>query len=143
MKKRSFFLPLLAILSLTSCQTTPPAASSGDRFAAADANHDGKLSRQEAMDYFATQIFESRDLNHDGKLTWREWHVRGAEERKAGFDNADKDKDGTVDLAEAKAYAHKRGLYAEEFGKADTNHDGFVTREEAQAFVAAVEGPPR
>ena len=65
------------------------------------------------------------------------------EERKAYFDNADKDKDGTVDLAEARAYARKRGLYAEEFRKADTNHDGFVTREEAQVFVAKVEGPPR
>ena len=143
MKKRSFFLPLLATLSLPSCQTTPPAASPGDRFAAADANHEGKLSRGEAMDYFATQIFESRDLNHDGRLTWQEWHVPGAQHRKADFDAADKDKDGTVGLAEAKAYARKRGLFAEEFRKADTNHDGFVTRAEAQAFVAEVEGPPR
>jgi hypothetical protein len=62
---------------------------------------------------------------------------------KADFDAADKDKDGTVELAEAKAYARKRGLFAEEFRKADTNHDGFITRTEAQAFVAEVEGPPR
>jgi hypothetical protein len=143
MNKYFFFFTIPAALSLAACGTMQPGAGKTDRFAAADANHDGKLSRAEAMDYFATEIFESRDLNHDGKLTWAEWNVPGAHHKKADFDAANTDKDETVDLAEAKAYARKRGLFATEFRKADTNNDGFVTRAEAKAFVADVEGPPR
>lgn len=143
MNKCSFFFTILAALSLAACGTTQSGAGKTDRFAAADANHDGKLSRAEAMDYFATEIFESRDLNHDGRVTWEEWNVPGAHRKKADFDAADTNKDGMVDMAEAKAYARKRGLFATEFHKADTDHDGFVTRAEAKAFVADVEGPPR
>jgi hypothetical protein len=143
MNKCSFLFTILATLSLGACATTQSGAGKTDRFAAADANHDEKLSRAEAMDYFATEIFESRDLNHDGKLTWAEWNVPGAHHKKVDFDAADTNKDGMVDTAEAKAYARKRGLFATEFRKADTDRDGFVTRAEAKAFVADVEGPPR
>jgi hypothetical protein len=144
-------IPCLAggcVLTLVGCatsssQTGSTTGEAPDRFAQADKNHDGKLGRDEASDYFVGQIFASRDLNHDGKLTWAEWNVPGADRSKAKFNAADKDKDGSLSLEEALAYGRKGHAFEKEFKAADTNHDGFVTREEAQAFQASTEGPPR
>src|SRR5262245_66498424 len=44
-----------------------------DSFDIADANHDGKLSREEAGDYLVYVVFAARDKNHDGRLTQAEW----------------------------------------------------------------------
>lgn len=46
-----------------------------ERFAAADKNGDGKLSRDEVAEgspYLADK-FDERDLNHDGFLSWEEF----------------------------------------------------------------------
>lgn len=136
------------LLALAGCatngnQTAEQNGGAPDRFAEADTNHDGKLSPDEASDYFVGQIFASRDLNHDGELTWEEWNVPGADRSKAKFSAADTDKNGSLSLPEALAYGRKRHAFEKEFKAADTNHDGFVTREEAQAFRASTEGPPR
>ena len=128
---------------LVSCKTTQTTPTSQERFAAADANHDGKLSSEEAHDYFAAKIFESRDLNHDGKLTWEEWNVPGSGRTRKQFNAADTNHDGFVTLEEAKAYGRKVHLFEKEFREADTNHDGYVTLQEAQAYYASKEGPPR
>ena len=109
----------------------------------ADVNHDGKLSQDESSDYFVGQIFVARDLNHDGKLTWEEWHVPGAQESKAKFNQADTNHDGELSMEEAKARGRKIALFSKQFSEADTNHDGAVTRAEAQAYSASKEGDPR
>lgn len=151
----TFFSKYLASCLATGCllgfagcasgsnQAGSASGATPDRFAQADTNHDGKLSPDEASDYFVGQIFASRDLNHDGKLTWEEWNVPGADQSKAKFNAADKNKDGSLSLEEALAYGRERHAFEKEFKKADTNHDGFVTRKEAQAFQADTEGPPR
>jgi Ca2+-binding EF-hand superfamily protein len=132
------------LIILAGCATSSKTGSEiTDRFGQADTNHDGKLSPEEASDFFVSQIFASRDLNHDGKLTWAEWNVAGSGRSKAKFNAADTDKDGALSLQEALAYGRKRHAFEKEFQKADTNNDGFVTREEAQAFQASTEGPPR
>ena len=133
----------VVLVSCKTTQTIPTSQTAQERFAAADTNHDGKLSRDEASDYFASMIFASRDLNHDGKLTWEEWNVPGSGRTKKQFDAADTNHDGFVTLEEAKAYARKVGLFNKEFREADTNHDGYVTLQEAQAYYASKEGPPR
>jgi hypothetical protein len=133
----------VAAMAFASCSTTSKTPATPDRFAQADTNHDGKLSPVEANNYFVTKIFDSRDLNHDGKLTWDEWNVPGAGRSKAKFDAADTNKDGSLSLEEAEAYALKHGLFKKEFEEADTNHDGYVTKAEAQAYYASKEGPPR
>jgi hypothetical protein len=143
-KPPSLLCLVIAALALASCQTMHNGTSGGgDRFAKADTNQDGKLDRTEGQNYYITMIFLSRDANHDGKLTWDEWHVAGGNESKVKFDAADLDKDGSLSLDEATLYGEKRGLFADSFKKADKNHDGFVTREEAQAFAGSTEGPPR
>ena|SRR5689334_8877251 len=130
------------LAAVTSCQTTnnPPVE---DRFAKADANQDGKLSPDEASDYFVSMIFASSDQDHDGKLTWAEWNVPGSGRTKAKFDAADANHDDSLSLEEALAYGRKRHAFKKEFVEADTNNDGLVTREEAQAYSGTKEGPPR
>lgn len=110
--------------AFVSCKTTTSSsATSADRFTEADTNHDGKLSRDEANDYFVGQIFDSRDLNHDGQLTWDEWNVPSADRSKAKFNAADTNKDGSLSREEALAYGRTRGAFNKEFEEADTNHD--------------------
>ena len=132
------------LVALVGCATNSSQTGEGPaRFAQADKNHDGKLSPDEASNYFVAQIFASRDFNHDGALTWQEWNVPGADRSRAKFDAADTNKDGKVSLEEALAYGRKRHAFQKEFQEADTNHDGYVTHEEAQAYSASREGPPR
>jgi Ca2+-binding EF-hand superfamily protein len=134
------------LTAVISCKTTSNSPSTTtptqDRFAQADTNHDGKLSRNEANAYFVSQVFAGADQNQDGKVTWQEWNVPGSGRSKARFDAADTDKNGSVSLAEAQAYGEKKGVFNKEFAEADTNHDGYVTREEAQVYYASKEGPP-
>ena len=131
------------LTAVISCKTTTSNTAAEDRFAQADRNHDGKLSQNEANDYFVTQIFAGSDQNHDGKLTWAEWNVPGSGQSKARFDTAAANKDGNVSLSEALASGQKQGAFNREFAEADTNHDGYVTREEAEAYYASKEGLPR
>ena len=132
----------IAVLALAACQTTKgPASAEG--FAAADTNHDGKLDRGEASDYYVTNLFSGRDQNHDGKLTWAEWQVPGHKETKAGFNAADRDKDGSLSLEEARVFGRKSGAFADSFRQADTDRDGYVTQEEARNLYASTEGPVR
>ena len=138
----------ILLTAFISCKTTNNTVTAGttttteDRFAQGDRNHDGKLSRDEANDYFVSQIFAGADQNHDGKVIWQEWNVPGSGRSKARFDAADTNKDGSVSLAEAQAYGQKKGVFNKEFTEADTNQDGYVTREEGQAYYASKEGPP-
>jgi hypothetical protein len=132
-------LPLV-VAALSSCQTAGPSGGV-DRFSNADTNHDGRLSPDEASAYFVRKVFTGRDLDHNGKLTWQEWHVEGAKDSKARFNAADVDKDGSLSLDEAEAYARQRPVFTESFRNADANHDGFVTRKEGRAFYASTEGP--
>src|SRR5450432_1716846 len=78
-KQLQYALIVLALVALSACATnknlqpnqTPGGGVAG--FDAADANHDGKLSRDEASDFLVNEIFDSRDANHDGKITEYEW----------------------------------------------------------------------
>ena len=141
-------LPAAALALLaTGCQTTGSAdrsraAKPADRFAQADANKDGKLSQNEAIDYYVIAVFAALDKNKDGKLSLSECAVEGAPATVKNFKKRDLNKDGYVTLQEAIAYARKHGIVVKEFAKADKNHDGYLTREEVIAFYGSKEGKP-
>lgn len=131
------------LLLLSACQSSSSDQAQPNRFAQADLNGDGKLTRQEASDYLVTTIFDTRDENRDGRMTLAEWNGAHDPEVTRRFPHVDGDKDGVVTLEEAKAYARKTGLFDDAFKAADTNHDGFVTEAEARAYYASKEGPVR
>jgi Ca2+-binding EF-hand superfamily protein len=136
------------LIALNACQTnqnlqpTTSAGSGVTGFDAADANHDGKLSRNEANDFLVNEIFNSRDANHDGRMTAEEWSA-GDPSRLADFKKRDANHDGVVTKEEAIAYGRKHGIANKIMREADKNHDGFLDRAEVQAYYASREGPPR
>ena len=144
-----FRLGLLALsaLLLAGCAsnknlqpiTATPNASGG--FELADANHDGKLSRTEAADFLAGEIFDARDTNHDGQITKAEWTAADKKDT-AGFTKRDANHDGIMTREEAINYSRNHGLTKKAFATADKNHDGFVDRSEVQAYYASREGNP-
>ena len=135
---------VVCLLTLGSCATNKNLQPNqpGGGFDAADANHDGKLSRAEASDFLVNQIFDSRDANHDGKLTKEEW-VGEDPGRLAGFKKRDANHDGIVTREEALAYGRAHGEVNKTFKEADKNHDGYLDRAEVQAYYASREGPVR
>jgi len=72
--------------------------------------------------------FEVADLNNDGKLT-RDEAIKSGYSSSA-FANVDADKDGTITLWEIATYLTTS---SKQWEGADTNHDGYISREEAEA----------
>jgi Ca2+-binding EF-hand superfamily protein len=127
------------LAAFSACQTTnsnPP-----DRFAAIDTNKDGKLSRDEISDNHVRTIYKARDTKGAGKMTQAEWDAPGAEGDAAAFQARDANGDGVVTLNEAIVYGRKHGVANEVMKNADTNKDGTIDRAEARALYAGAEGP--
>jgi Ca2+-binding EF-hand superfamily protein len=126
-------------------------AKAEERWKAADKDGNGTLSRAEveaSMPRIA-QNFDQIDTNHDGQLSMEEMrafhatHMKHSlEEMQARFKAADKNGDGALDLAEAKA---SMPMLAQHFSEVDTNKDGKVTLEEMKAHherMQAQQAPP-
>lgn len=136
---KTLMLPAAALVLLaTGCQST----GSGDRFAKADANKDGKLTSNEASDFVVIGVFESLDSNGDGMLSLSECAVEGAPATVKDFQKRDANNDGTVTREEAIAYGRKKGLVQKAFPTADKNKDGFLSRKEVASFYGSKEGAP-
>jgi hypothetical protein len=142
-------LVAVAFIALSACavnknlQPSQATATSGaGGFEEADANHDGKLSRDEGSDFLVNEIFNSRDANHDGRMTQQEW-AAGDPTRVADFKKRDTNDDGIVTKEEAIKYGRAHGIANKILREADKNHDGALDKAEVQAYYASREGPPR
>jgi hypothetical protein len=138
-RRHHAFAAVLALLALCGCATNnkPQSHVTGqagtDAFAAADNNHDGKLSGGEAGDFVVYKVFEVYDSNHDGRLTLAEW-TRGDPGRTNDFENRDANSDDVVTLEEAIVYGHLSGGGVSLMRKADKNRDGKLDRAEIQGL---------
>ncbi len=140
--KRYFTLPLFALLC--SCQSTPPVDDTfQQRFTRADANQDGKLSREEVSDFTVHNVFAARDTNKDGKLSLLEWSPDKDPTEVAGFKKQDHNKDGFLSLDEALQWGRTNQGWGEIMTAADRDGDGFISPAEAKAYIASKEGPVR
>ncbi|TXT24355.1 MAG: signal transduction protein with EFhand domain [Gallionellaceae bacterium] len=102
-----------------------------------DANSDGAVSKAEFQG-FNTKRFKEMDADKDGKVTREEMDVRVNQVMKNGlkhlddrFASADTNRDGGLDYNEAQAMPVMQ-VY---FEQVDTDKDGKVTREE---YIAAM-----
>jgi Ca2+-binding EF-hand superfamily protein len=101
------------------------------RFAQLDTNADGKLAPAEAQ--LPPSVFERLDGNKDKFVTLSELQQGPdvrAEHRDFQFDQADANHDGKVTRDEANKAATTR------FDGVDTSHDGQITQAELEAHVA-------
>ncbi len=135
-------LILASLLALSACATNQKSPSGADRFEKADANRDGKLSRDETSDYLVAEIFDSRDANHDARMTLEEWNG-GDSTRAAAFKKRDANHDGVVTIDEAIMYGRAHGIAKEILRDGDKNKDGALDKAEIQAYYASREGPAR
>ena len=120
-------------------ERTTATSSKNDDFARADANHDGKLSREEAGDYLVYVVFSARDKNRDGRLTLQEW-TRGDQSKVAAFRQRDANRDDFVTLEEAIIYGRQGGAALSLMRAADKNRDGKLDRAELQAYLDSHKG---
>ena len=151
-RNRHFFcdviLNVLTFAALAGCaannssqqSASSTAVGGDDAFSLADANHDGKLSREEAGDYLVYVVFLARDTNHDGRLTQQEWGENDPE-HVAAFRNRDYNQDGVVTMEEAIIYGRQGGGGVALVRAADKNRDGKVDRAELQAYLASHAAP--
>src|SRR3954463_301903 len=122
-------------LMLIALATVPLAVVAGktpdpNHFEAADANHDGTLSLDEANAYLVGEIFRARDKNKDGKITRAEWVVSKDAGQEQQFRERDANGDGIVTMDEAIAYGRKKGMAKELMRAADKNKDGKLSAAE-------------
>ncbi|HQR51342.1 MAG TPA: EF-hand domain-containing protein [Methylophilaceae bacterium] len=102
--------------------------------AEADTNKDGSIDKAEAQ-AMHDKHFDKMDANHDGKLSKEEvaackndgMHDKGS----MGFKKADKDNDGTLDKKEAKSLPN----VSKHFDEIDVDKDGTVSRDEVHNFM--------
>jgi Ca2+-binding EF-hand superfamily protein len=101
------------------------------RFQKLDGDHDGKLSGTESQ--LPPPLFQKLDTNNDHLLSLDEFRARPdrrAEHREFEFERADTNHDGKVSREEAAQSAKER------FDRVDADHDGVITRAEFDSHVA-------
>jgi len=121
------------LLALSACATHQDSQTGAARFERADADHDGKLSRDEISDYLVIEMFDARDVNHDGRMTAEEW-IGHASFRAAEFQKRDANQDGIVTKEEAIEYGRAHGIANKILREGDKNHDGGLDKAEMQAY---------
>lgn len=132
---------LTVTLSLPLFVAVSYAEELSPKFVAADANKDGKLSRDEVdvcvnkkADKRAEELLQKMDVNGDGALTKDE--LKGKKGQKVGLVDADTNNDGKLSKGEVVAFVEKRAKEksTKRFQLVDADMDGFVTVDEVKQF---------
>ncbi len=138
--------PLLAVLLLGSLPWAAHAAGTtfADRWARADTDGSGTLSRAEAKDGFKRlhEAFEAIDADRNGELSaaevraWRAAGKNARAKRPSGFSEqfaaGDADGDGALSRSEVESRLPR---VAANFASIDADRDGRISREELHAWI--------
>lgn len=135
--KSPFLLLAVATLVLSGCATQPQSGNAAlmNRFKQADASGDGKVSRDEFIDFMVTEAFANYDKGNKGYVTIEEFTAGGG--TAATYRKIDRDGNGRVTLADAKASKIVRDQFVKPFDAADTSGTGYVTYDEFIAYRTA------
>ncbi len=134
--RSSLLLVALSFALLTSgCVTPskhPPQRDLEALFKEADADGDGRVSREEFADFMIEQVFINYDRNGNGFVTQAEYLDGGG--TLEGFRKINRSGSGKITLPEAKASKLIWDRMTLPFDEADVNDNGYVTWDEFQKF---------
>ena len=136
MKFRTTTTLALAALLLASCR---PTETDRDVFLQMDTNKDGKLSLKEVNKFALPRLYGRFDNDGDAVVTLDDVRAIDPNFDEKLFAARDLDGNGKVTFREYRQYAEKNGVLNKLFGKVDTDGDGFITKPEADAYVATLE----
>jgi Ca2+-binding EF-hand superfamily protein len=100
-----------------------------------DQSKDGRISKEEFVDWNIARIFKLYDAGGKGYVTLEDWQRLQGTSKDAQYKRLDANHDGKVTLAEARANPRVRAALGGTFADADTNHDGWIDRKEAAAYL--------
>ena len=146
-RKIVVLLGCMALLPLAGLAgDRPDRPGGGERWAALDTDGDGAVSQSEAQAGAPrmAEHFADLDADGDGRITrdeMRAAHAKFREDMRARgeerYQSADKNGDGSIDLAEAQQGMPRA---AEHFNEIDADGNGLLSREELQTAMHAHRG---
>jgi EF hand len=114
---------------------TQSANPSDNLSARVNQSKDGRISKEEYVDWNIARIFKLYDAGNKGYVTLADWQRLQGTSKDAQYKRLDANHDGKVTLAEARANQKVRAALGGTFADADTNHDGWIDRKEAAAYL--------
>jgi hypothetical protein len=126
----------LASFLLASCRQ---AETDRDIFLEMDTNKDGKLSLKEVNTFSLPRLYGRFDTDGDAVVTLDDVRAIDPKFDAKQFEARDLDGNGKVTFREYRRYAEKNGVLNKLFGKVDTDGDGYITKPEADVYVATLE----
>lgn len=126
----------LSTLCLASCRQ---AETDRDMFLQMDTNKDGKLSLKELNKYALPRLYGRFDTDGDASVTLEDARKIDPTFDVQEFEVRDLNGDGKVTFREYRRYAEKNGVLNKLFGTVDKDGDGYITKTEADAYVATLE----
>jgi EF hand len=129
------FVAVFIFAVLAAGCATQSADPSDHLVARVNQSKDGRISKEEYVDWNIARIFKLYDAGGKGYITLADWQRLQGTSKDAQYKRLDANHDGKVTLAEARANPRVRAVLGGTFADADTNHDGYIDRKEAAAYL--------
>lgn len=132
---RKHIVAVFIFAVLTAGCATQSADPSDHLAARVNQSKDGRISKEEYVDWNIARIFKLYDAGNKGYVTLADWQRLQGTSKNDQFKRLDANHDGKVTLEEARTNPKVRALLGGTFADADTNHDGYIDRKEAAAYL--------
>ena len=131
----NYTVAVFIFMVLAAGCATQSANPSDNLSARVNQSKDGRISKEEYVDWNIARIFKLYDAGGKGYVTLADWQRLQGTSKDAQYKRLDANHDGKVTLAEARANPKVRAALGGTFADADTNHDGWIDRKEAAAYL--------